>query len=62
MEKVSKTRKEIAREYGIHPKTLRRWLKKAEIELPKGLVDPKHQYIIYQKFGDPKLFWERMLS
>ena len=49
----SKTRQEIAHEYGVHRKTLARWLKKAGIQLPNGLVNPKYQDIIYQHFGVP---------
>jgi len=50
----SKTRKEIAAEYGIGPRTLYRWLKEAGIVLSKGRVTPVEQEIIYQKFGKPK--------
>ena len=48
-----KTRQEIAAEYGVHRRTLLRWLKRAKIELPKGLVCPRHQFIIYTAFGFP---------
>lgn len=51
----SKTRKEIAAEYGIDVRTLYRWLKNAGIVLSKNRVNPAEQEIIYQKFGKPKL-------
>ncbi len=50
----SKTRKEIAAEYGVDAKTLYRWLKEAGIVLSKGRVTPAEQEIIYQTFGKPK--------
>lgn len=53
MRKVAKTRKAIAKEYGVHPRTLKRWLTKAQIELPRGLVKPIHQNMIYSRFGWP---------
>ena len=37
-----KSRKEVAAEIGVSPKTLYRWLKKAGIKLPTGLIDPVH--------------------
>ncbi|MEZ5042475.1 MAG: hypothetical protein R2828_21420 [Saprospiraceae bacterium] len=49
-----KTRGEIAEEYGICTKTLTRWLKKEEIQLPNRLVSPKAQALIYERFGNPK--------
>ena len=33
-----KTRQEVAEEYGICPKTLNRWFKKADIYIPSGLL------------------------
>lgn len=54
MEKfIAKTRQQIADEYGIHRKTLYRWLKKASIKLGRGLVTPAEQALIYQTFGKP---------
>ena len=50
---LPKTRKEIAQEYGISPKTLQRWLVKHKIKIGTGLVIPKDQLRIYQKFGFP---------
>ena len=54
---LPKTRKEIAQEYGISTKTLYRWLTKHEIDLPSGLILPKHQISIYQKLGYPKSYY-----
>ena len=48
-----KTRQQIAQEYGISTRTLRRWLKKAEIKLPNRLLGPKEQILIYEEFGYP---------
>jgi transposase-like protein len=52
--KQAKSCQEIAEEYGISPRTLSRWLQKAELDLPRGLVSPKFQEVIYEKFGRPK--------
>ncbi|MEM7187092.1 MAG: helix-turn-helix domain-containing protein [Bacteroidota bacterium] len=49
----AKTRQQIAEEYGISPRTLRRWLKNSNIQLPNRLLGPKEQLKIYQEFGDP---------
>lgn len=46
-----KTREEVANEFGISTKTLRRRLKKADISLSKGLLSLKEQIIIYNLFG-----------
>ena len=50
----AKIRKEVAEEYGISPRTLARWFKKANLQIPPGLIDPYHLKIIYRKFGVPK--------
>jgi len=50
----TKTRKEVAEEYGISPRTLIRWFKKANIQTPPGLIDPYHLKIIYTTFGIPR--------
>lgn len=50
-----KTRKEIAEELGISTRTLRRWLKQKEIHLPRTLLGPKEQKIIYDAVGKPDL-------
>ena len=52
----AKTREQIADEYGICSKTLRRWLKKNEIQLPHRLISPKDQLKIYETFGFPDEF------
>lgn len=53
MEKA-KTRQQIAIEYGISPKTLGRWLKKANIHLPaRDLIPPALLGEIYARFGRP---------
>jgi hypothetical protein len=48
------TREEVANQYGITSKTLARWLKKSNITLPPGRIDPLHLEIIYLTFGYPK--------
>ena len=51
MEKA-RTRKEVASEYGITPKTLKAWLDKAGVILEKRkLISPKMYKIIKEKFG-----------
>lgn len=50
----AKTREEVADEYGIKSRTLYRWLVKAKIKLPKGLIKPCHLILIYNKFGTPR--------
>jgi DNA invertase Pin-like site-specific DNA recombinase len=50
----SKTRQQIADEYGIHRVTLNRWLRRYNIILPSGLITPLNQVLIYQKLGHPK--------
>lgn len=49
----SKTRKQIADEYGIDYKTLMRWLKNQQVQIPSGLVHPKLQKSIYNSLGYP---------
>jgi hypothetical protein len=44
-----KNRKVIATELGVHAKTLSRWLQQEGIQLPKGLVSPHFQALIYEK-------------
>ena len=51
----SKTRLEIAREYGISRKTLQRWIKRENIKLTKGLITPVEQELIYSRFGRPRV-------
>ncbi len=52
MRKV-KSRQEIAIEYGISRKTLQRWLTKENLSLPRRLLLPREQDIIYKRFGLP---------
>ena len=51
----TKTRRQIAQEYGITPRTLRRWLKSHQIELPRRLIAPQDQLLIYENFGYPEV-------
>lgn len=51
----AKTRGEVANEYGIKVRTFYRWLKKANIKLPSGLIKPCNLQIIYNSFGTPRL-------
>lgn len=53
MNNPMKTRKQIAIEYNICEKTLRRYLKRFKIELPTGLIPPKYQQLIYEELGKP---------
>lgn len=49
----AKTRQQIAIEYGISARTLKRKLQQLNIPLPGGLLFPKDQDVIYQKLGKP---------
>jgi transposase-like protein len=44
-----KTRQEIAQDFGISAKTLKRWIDKHQITLPNGLLCPKLQNLIKEK-------------
>ncbi|MFM2267611.1 MAG: hypothetical protein RL757_1052, partial [Bacteroidota bacterium] len=48
-----KTRQQIATEYGICVKTLKKWLKKHDLTIPAGLVTPRDQTRIYEILGYP---------
>jgi DNA invertase Pin-like site-specific DNA recombinase len=48
-----KTRQEISVEYGIDRKTLYRWLKRANIAIPSGLIKTGSLRKIYKTFGYP---------
>ena len=50
----SKTRTQLAAEYGVSPRTLSRWLKRQNLSVSPGLLCPKEQARIYQTFGHPK--------
>jgi DNA-directed RNA polymerase specialized sigma54-like protein len=51
---LTKTRSQIADEYGIHRNTLCRLLKKKDITLPQGLLYPQDVKRIYEALGYPK--------
>ena len=48
-----KTRQKLASQYGISPRTFRRWLKKRNIHLSKELLKPRELERIYAAFGKP---------
>jgi transcriptional antiterminator len=48
-----KTRQQVADEYGISVNTLKNRLKMIGITLPKGLIFPSTQKIIYSRLGLP---------
>lgn len=56
----SKSRQEIAQEFGISRRTLYRWIQKTDIQLPSGLIPPKVQDMIYEEFGNPHppMYWK----
>ena len=49
----AKTRSELAQEYGVCRRTFYALLKKRSIQLPKGLITPLEQEMIYTKLGRP---------
>jgi len=49
----AKTRQQFAMEYGISAKTFSKWLKIADINLPRGCITPYYQKLIYRKLGKP---------
>jgi len=51
MKLTLKTREEIAFELGISSQTLRRWLKKEQIELKNRLISVDDQVMIYRRLG-----------
>lgn len=52
----AKTRQEIADEYGIAVRTLNRWFKKHNLEIPKrDRISPKDVIKIYDEFGCPNM-------
>lgn len=53
MTQKAKSRQEIAHEYGVSSRTLTRWIQKSGLVIPRGLVSPKNQDFIYEKFGKP---------
>ncbi len=46
----SKTRQQIAYELDMSYSTFKRWLQRQGISLPKGMVIPAYQKLIYDKF------------
>jgi len=50
----AKTRKEIAKEFGISRRTLYRWMKEENIQLKARLISPDEQLMIYKKIGFPE--------
>jgi hypothetical protein len=55
MTNKAKTRQQIAAEFGISTKTLKKWMDAEGIILQRGLISPYQQNIIYQKFGIPNI-------
>jgi response regulator of citrate/malate metabolism len=53
MAEKAKTREQLAAEFGISRKTFRRWLKRKNIEVSKGLINLAEQKNIYNTFGRP---------
>jgi hypothetical protein len=49
----AKFRYKVAREYGISVKTLNRWIKHYNLNIPKGIINPHLLKILYVKFGPP---------
>lgn len=50
----AKFRKEVADEYGISIRTLNHWIKKANLNIPNGLIDPYHLKTLYKTFDVPR--------
>lgn len=50
---TTKTRTQLANEYGISRKTLINRIKKAGISLENGVIMPKTLRLIYERFGRP---------
>ncbi len=49
-----KTRFQVAAEYGISVRTLRRWLKTSQLNVPAyGALNPVSLALIYKTFGHP---------
>ena len=49
-----KSRKQLADEYGVSPRTLRRWFKNNKLTLPPSLLLPKDLELIYNVLGNPQ--------
>jgi hypothetical protein len=52
-----KTKEQIAMEMDINLKTLQRRLKRVGLSIPRGLIFPEQQALIYQELG-----WEKRVS
>jgi hypothetical protein len=53
---VAQTRIQLARSYGIHPETLKRWLAPFSKDIGPingNLLTPKQVKIIYERLGTP---------
>ncbi len=50
----SKTRKVLAREYGVDRKTFAKMLKRRNIELPSVTLSPAWVEKVYEALGDPR--------
>jgi transcriptional regulator with XRE-family HTH domain len=46
-----KSRKQVADEIGVSPRTLNRWLKNLNFKLSSGLICPKNQKLIKDLLG-----------
>ncbi len=46
-----KTKHQIAQDLGISLRTLQRWIKKSDLEVPRGLVCPQKQKEIKDTLG-----------
>jgi hypothetical protein len=58
---ICKTRHQIAEEFGIDTRTLRRWLREHDLHFSKCLLTPHQQKLIYIALGwppgvDPKTY------
>ena len=53
IEVATKTRQQMADEYGMSYKVFMRRLKFYGIILPPGIITPKYQIRIYEAFGSP---------
>ncbi|MCB0636612.1 MAG: hypothetical protein KDC54_08340 [Lewinella sp.] len=50
---ICKTRIQIAREFGVDTRTLRRWLREHDLNFSKRLLTPHEQKLIYISLGWP---------
>lgn len=55
----SKTREEVAKEYGISRRTFYNWLKQAGIHTQRCMLTPLDIQKIYDHFGRPKTLGKR---